>query len=144
MMFAQDASGGYRGADYVLLRSPDAGAPPPQAAAREHIVPNVPAWSRPLCTRMVSTAWCREADADYIAIVDVLLDAGATRAPSFNRWNARGYDEVEPLRPDFDPRACFAKHGRLHALGSDGREPVASSARRRAGFRKFTCGGWSG
>src|SRR6185369_6607428 len=81
MMFAQDASGGYRGADYVLLRSPDAGAPPPQAAAREHIVPNVPAWSRPLCTRMVSTAWCREADADYIAIVDVLLDAGATRAP---------------------------------------------------------------
>ena len=92
--------------------------------------PNVPAWSRPLCTRMVSTAWCREADADYIAIVDVLLDAGATRAPSFNRWNAGGCDEVEPLRAAFDPRACFAKHGRLHALGSDAREPVASGARR--------------
>jgi len=64
------------------------------------------------------------------ALPHVLLDAGATRAPSFNRWNAGGCDEVEPLRAAFDPRACFAKHGRLHALGSDAREPVASGARR--------------
>jgi hypothetical protein len=25
----------------------------------------------------------------------VLLDAGATRAPSFNRWNGAGHDDVE-------------------------------------------------
>jgi hypothetical protein len=30
---------------------------------------------------------CREADADYIAVIDLLLDAKSERAPSYNKWN---------------------------------------------------------
>ena len=34
------------------------------------------------------SANCRTADEDYGAIIDLLLDAGANREASFNRWGA--------------------------------------------------------
>jgi ankyrin repeat protein len=43
--------------------------------------------SSPLAWAAHGSANCREADEDYIAVIDLLLDAGATREPSFNRWN---------------------------------------------------------
>jgi ankyrin repeat protein len=43
--------------------------------------------SSPIAWAAHGSANCREADEDYIAVIDLLLDAGATREPSFNRWN---------------------------------------------------------
>src|SRR6185295_1058934 len=43
--------------------------------------------STPLAWAAHGSANCREADEDYVAVIDQLLDAGATRPPSFNNWN---------------------------------------------------------
>ncbi|MBI5169260.1 MAG: ankyrin repeat domain-containing protein [Candidatus Eisenbacteria bacterium] len=43
--------------------------------------------STPLAWAAHGSANCRDADDDYVAVVDLLLDAGAARAPSFNHWN---------------------------------------------------------
>ena len=43
--------------------------------------------SSPVAWAAHGSANCREADEDYLAVVDLLLDAGAAREPSFNRWN---------------------------------------------------------
>ena len=44
--------------------------------------------SSPIAWAAHGSRYCREADEDYIAVIDLLLKAGATRGPSFNRWNA--------------------------------------------------------
>jgi ankyrin repeat protein len=44
--------------------------------------------SSPIAWAAHGSANCRHGDAEYIAIVDVLLEAGAEREPSFNRWGA--------------------------------------------------------
>lgn len=43
--------------------------------------------STPLAWAAHGSANCRSADDDYLAIVDLLLDAGAKREPSYNHWN---------------------------------------------------------
>jgi hypothetical protein len=43
--------------------------------------------STPLAWAAHGSANCRQADDDYIAVIDLLLDAGSTREPSFNRWD---------------------------------------------------------
>jgi ankyrin repeat protein len=43
--------------------------------------------SSPIAWAAHGSANCREADDDYVAVVDLLLAAHAERAPSFNRWN---------------------------------------------------------
>ena len=43
--------------------------------------------SSPLAWAAHGSANCRSADDDYLAVVDLLLRAGATRAPSYNKWN---------------------------------------------------------
>ncbi len=43
--------------------------------------------STPIAWAAHGSVHCRAADEDYIAVIDQLLDAGATRDPSFNRWN---------------------------------------------------------
>lgn len=43
--------------------------------------------STPLAWAAHGSANCRDADEDYVAVVDLLLDAGARREPSFNHWN---------------------------------------------------------
>lgn len=42
--------------------------------------------SSPLAWAAHGSSNCRRADADYCAVVDLLLDAGATRDPAINRW----------------------------------------------------------
>ena len=44
--------------------------------------------SSPLGWASHGSANCRTADDDYLAVVDLLLDAGSAREPSFNRWGA--------------------------------------------------------
>ncbi len=43
--------------------------------------------STPLAWAAHGSANCRSSDDEYVAIVDLLLDAGAKREPSFNHWN---------------------------------------------------------
>lgn len=43
--------------------------------------------STPLAWAAHGSANCRSADEDYVAVIDLLLDAGARREPSFNHWN---------------------------------------------------------
>jgi ankyrin repeat protein len=43
--------------------------------------------SSPIAWAAHGSVHCREADADYLAVIERLLDAGAGREPSFNRWN---------------------------------------------------------
>jgi hypothetical protein len=43
--------------------------------------------STPLAWAAHGSNNCREADDDYIAIIDLLLQAGSERAPSYNHWN---------------------------------------------------------
>jgi ankyrin repeat protein len=43
--------------------------------------------SSPIAWAAHGSAHCREADEDYIAVIDLLLDAGAARDASFNRWH---------------------------------------------------------
>jgi CO/xanthine dehydrogenase FAD-binding subunit len=43
--------------------------------------------STPLAWAAHGSANCREADDDYIAVIDLLLEAGSIREPSFNKWN---------------------------------------------------------
>lgn len=43
--------------------------------------------SSPLAWAAHGSANCREADEDYVAAIDLLLDAGADRDASFNHWN---------------------------------------------------------
>ncbi len=42
--------------------------------------------SSPLAWAAHGSANCREADEDYVAVIDLLLAAGATREPSYNHW----------------------------------------------------------
>ncbi len=42
--------------------------------------------SSPIAWASHGSVNCREADDDYLAVVDLLLDAGSAREPSFNRW----------------------------------------------------------
>lgn len=42
--------------------------------------------STPLAWAAHGSANCRDADDDYVAVIDLLLDAGAEREPSFNHW----------------------------------------------------------
>lgn len=43
--------------------------------------------STPLAWAAHGSANCRDADDDYVAAIDLLLDAGAKREPSFNHWS---------------------------------------------------------
>ena len=43
--------------------------------------------SSPIAWAAHGSANCRSADEDYLAVVDLLLEAAAAREPSFNRWN---------------------------------------------------------
>jgi ankyrin repeat protein len=43
--------------------------------------------SSPIAWAAHGSAHCREADPDYIAVIDLLLDAKSERAPSYNKWN---------------------------------------------------------
>ncbi len=43
--------------------------------------------SSPIAWAAHGSRHCRAADEEYIAVIDVLLDAGSAREPSFNRWN---------------------------------------------------------
>jgi hypothetical protein len=43
--------------------------------------------SSPIAWAAHSSAHCRDADEDYMAVIDLLLDAGSARAPSYNKWN---------------------------------------------------------
>ncbi len=43
--------------------------------------------SSPLAWAAHGSTHCRRADDDYCAVIEQLLDAGAAREPSFNRWN---------------------------------------------------------
>jgi len=43
--------------------------------------------SSPIAWAAHGSANCREADDDYIAVIDLLLDAKSERAPSYNKWN---------------------------------------------------------
>lgn len=43
--------------------------------------------SSPIAWAAHGSANCREADDDYIAVADLLLEARAERPPSFNKWN---------------------------------------------------------
>jgi ankyrin repeat protein len=52
--------------------------------------------SSPIAWAGHGSANCREADDDYIAVIDLLLTAGAEREPSFNRWK----DPPENLSSD--------------------------------------------
>ncbi len=42
--------------------------------------------SSPIAWAAHGSANCREADDDYVAVIDQLLEAGAAREPSFNHW----------------------------------------------------------
>ncbi len=42
--------------------------------------------SSPLAWAAHGSKFCRDADDDYIAVIDLLLAAGATREPSYNHW----------------------------------------------------------
>ena len=42
--------------------------------------------SSPIAWAAHGSSYCRDADPDYLAIVDLLLDAKPEREPSFNRW----------------------------------------------------------
>ena len=59
------------------------------ATRRPHIEtsPMVASADPPIAWAAHGSVNCRTADDAYIAIVDQLLDAGAAREPSFNRWN---------------------------------------------------------
>jgi len=43
--------------------------------------------SSPIAWAAHGSRHCRDADDEYVAVIDVLLDAGSARASSFNRWN---------------------------------------------------------
>ncbi len=43
--------------------------------------------SSPVAWAGHGSANCRSADDDYIAVIDLLLDAGSEREPAFNKWN---------------------------------------------------------
>ena len=43
--------------------------------------------SSPIAWAAHGSANCRNADNDYIAVIDLLLEIGSERAPSFNKWN---------------------------------------------------------
>jgi ankyrin repeat protein len=43
--------------------------------------------SSPIAWAAHGSANCRDADDDYIAVIDLLLEARSERAPSFNNWN---------------------------------------------------------
>lgn len=43
--------------------------------------------SSPIAWAAHGSGNCRDADADYIAVIDLLLEAKSERAPSYNKWN---------------------------------------------------------
>jgi ankyrin repeat protein len=54
---------------------------------------------------------CRDADADYVAVIDLLLEAKAERAPSFNRWNEPPEDLASDAVADHLVARGFAPAG---------------------------------
>ena len=52
--------------------------------------------SSPIAWAAHGSANCRDADDDYIAVIDLLLEAKSERAPSYNKWN----DPPENLASD--------------------------------------------
>ena len=84
----------------VGLEGPDGGTPLHQAAWWGRVemtrallelgapvnVRDRPYGSTPLAWAAHGSANCRQADDDYIVVVDLLLDAGSEREPSYNHW----------------------------------------------------------
>lgn len=54
---------------------------------------------------------CRDADADYIAVIDLLLEAGSERAPSYNRWHEPPEDLASDAVADHLVARGFAATG---------------------------------
>jgi ankyrin repeat protein len=66
--------------------------------------------SSPIAWAAHGSANCREADDDYIAVIDLFLEANAERAPSFNKWN----EPPEALSSD-----AVADHLRARGFATD-------------------------
>jgi ankyrin repeat protein len=62
--------------------------------------------SSPIAWAAHGSTYCRKADEDYCAVVDALIDAGATYPESINRWN-----EPAPGMASRRVRAQFIKRG---------------------------------
>jgi ankyrin repeat protein len=88
--------------------------------------------SSPIAWAAHGSSNCRDADDDYIAVIDLLLDAKSERAPSYNNWN----EPPENLASD-----AVADHLVTRGFAPAKREPVAAGSMHAEPFQRCVEGG---